>query len=99
MKTNKLENFLFLPGVSSKIEWALVERFLPLYLHLALHLSDLEPWGTLLPTPMKCFFALPSSFAAAAVAPKDYRGCTVCTFSYFGTHIPGLCLDEAELGR
>lgn len=58
-QTNK-QDFLDLPGVSSKMEWTLVESFLPTHLCFALYSFDLELLATLLPIPMRYLFVFPS---------------------------------------
>lgn len=97
MKTDNLRISFFLPGVSSKIQWTLVERIFPIP---PASCCPLVWWKNLgRPAPHTCEVFLrppPLSFAAAAVALRVTEDAhTVCAFSYFGVHVPRLCLARA----
>ena len=67
-----LENFLGLPGISSKLEWCLVESFLPVTPASCAPVVWFRTLGR--PTPHACEVFLcssvPSSFASAAITAK-----------------------------
>ena len=67
-----LENFLELPGISSKIEWRLVESFLPVTPASCVPVVWFRTLGC--PTPHACEVFLcsssPSSFASAAITAR-----------------------------
>lgn len=67
-----LDNFLGLPGISSKLEWCLVESFLPVTPASCAPVVWFRTLGR--PTPHACEVFLcssvPSSFASAAITAK-----------------------------